>query len=101
MTIAALIAALIPISLIAGLILYVRHLNRQPSDQPSSARDPSSKTPPNAADPHAPQHLPRPSDEVLQLIREGKTVEAAKAYRMETDLGLLESKRVVEHYARQ
>jgi hypothetical protein len=58
-----------------------------------------SAAPAQGDDTYAPQNLPPPSDAVLALIRAGDTLAAARMYKDETDLGLLESKRVVTWYA--
>lgn len=95
----ALLGVLIPVSLVLGLVFYVRHLNRKRGSVPGPARDPRTAATADVDDPYAPQNLPRPSDEVLARIRTGDTVEAARMYKLETDLGLLECKRVIQFYA--
>ena len=84
----ALLGMLIPVALVLGLVFYVRHLNRR-----------QAATSTHGDDPYAPQNLPRPSDEVLALIQAGDTLEAARMYKLETNLGLLECKRVIHYYA--
>lgn len=74
-----------------GLGLFLRHRNKN-SSGPAAGLAPDS-------DIYTPQNLPPPSDEVLALIRSGNTIAAARMYKEETDLGLLESKRVVTWYA--
>lgn len=96
----ALLGMLIPVALVLGLVFYVRHLNRKPGSVPGPARDPRlAATSTHGDDPYAPQNLPRPSDEVLALIQAGDTLEAARMYKLETNLGLLECKRVIHYYA--
>lgn len=96
----ALLGMLIPIALVLGLIFYVRHLNRKAGRAPGPARDPGqAATSAHSDDPYAPQNLPRPSDEVLARIQAGDTLEAARMYKLETNLGLLECKRVIHYYA--
>lgn len=94
----ALLGVLIPVSLVLGLVFYVRHLNRKRGSVPGPARDPGTTATANVDDPYAPQNLPRPSDKVLARIRAGDTLEAARMYKLETDLGLLECKRVINYY---
>ncbi len=77
--------------LLFGLVLLLRHRNGNDSGSPAA--------PASDSDTYAPQNLPPPSDEVLALIRSGNTIAAARMYKEETDLGLLESKRVVTWYA--
>ncbi|MBV2208930.1 MAG: hypothetical protein KUL77_05150 [Thermomonas sp.] len=96
----ALLGVLIPVSLVLGLLFYVRHLNRKADSAPGLAHDPrSAATSTNDDDPYAPQNLPRPSDEVLARIQTGNILEAVRMYKLETNLGLLECKRVIQHYA--
>ena len=98
--IAGTVVPIVIVVVVAGLIVLVRKLGRSVERDLERTRtllrDVNTPSPNN---PYAPQNLPRPSDAVMAQIQAGDTLAAARMYKSETDLGLIECKRVIDYYA--
>ena len=65
---------------ISAIVLALVVIAKQPRPRPTSV-------------------LPKPSNDVQRLIRQGKKVAAIRAYRKQTGASLLEARNVIEHHA--
>ena len=98
--IAGTVVPIVIVVVVAGLIVLVRKLGRSVERDLEHTRTLlRDDNTPSSNDPYAPQNLPRPSDEVMAQIRARDTITAARMYKLETGLGLIECKRAIEYYA--